>query len=589
MRRLVLIAVLAGATVLLSAATAAAFNPDVLVTNGSPPRPFSQNKQNEPTITADANNPDILVAGANEEIDMEPCNSGADNTCPFTPGIGVSGVYFSLNGGDTWTQPMYTGLTARNCPDTVGPDAGCTPTVGPIGTLPWYYENGLASDGDPAVAIGPAPDSSGGFDWGNGERLYYANLTANLGATRSEQTFKGFEAIAVSRTDDIAGAAAGNKNAWCTGAQKCAPVLISRQSSTTFSDKEQVWADNAASSPHFGNVYVCWAQFVGQEKGNAAPAQLQVAVSTDGGDTWKQHPIGAAADNKNRNPLDGCTIRTDSDGNAYVFGVGTVSSAGKAPFELMSKSTNGGQTWSKPTAVAGPVSQPGTLDPVQGRPVIDGIAGARSDLAPAPSVDIANGSPSGSDATNRIVMTYVSGTLANPHVFFTESTNGGSTWSTPRAIESSGDRPIYTAPSISPNGTDVYVVYNAFTTPFRNNTTDPRSLVGVVLHADTGAGATGAFSEIHRGASGDPRGSSANALTDEFLGDYVYATATRTYGAAVWNDTRNAADCPAIDSWRAALQSGGSPPAPAPEQDCGPTSTFGNSDIFGGSYPDPTP
>lgn len=55
----------------------------------------------------------------------------------------------------------------------------------------------------------------------------------------------------------------------------------------------------------------------------------------------------------------------------------------------------------------------------------------------------------------------------------------------PRAIETAGDRGIYTAPSISPNGTDVYVVYNAFTTPFRDNTTDPRSLVGVVLHADS--------------------------------------------------------------------------------------------------------
>jgi hypothetical protein len=591
MRRLVLIGVLAGATVLLSAATAAAFNPDALVTNGSPTRPFSQNKQNEPTITADANNPNILVAGANEEIDMEPCNSGADNTCPFTPGVGSSGVYFSLNGGDTWMQPTYTGLTARNCPDTPGPDSGCTPTVGPIGTLPWYYEHGLASDGDPAVAIGPAPGSGGGFAWGNGERLYYANLTANVGATRSEQTFKGFEAIYVSRTDNIAAAAGGGvagKNAWCTGAQGCAPVQVSQQSSTTFSDKEQIWADNVSSSPHFGNVYLCWAKFIGQEKGGAAPAQLQVAVSTDGGNTWHRHPIGAAANNGQRNPPDGCTIRTDSQGNAYLFGVGTVSSRGKQAFELMSKSTNGGATWSTPRAVSGPVTQPGVFDPVQGSFVIDGIAGARSDLAPAPSVDIANGSPDGSGATDRIVMTYVSGTLAAPHVYFTESTNGGSTWSTPRAIETAGDRGFYTAPSISPNGTDVYVVYNAFTTPFRSNTTDPRSLVGVVLHADVSGGSTGTFSEIHRGATGDPRGSSANALDSEFLGDYVYATATRTYGAAVWNDARRAADCPAIDSWRAGLEAGDTTtPAPAPEQDC--PATFGNSDIFGGSYPDPTP
>jgi hypothetical protein len=367
-------------------------------------------------------------------------------------------------------------------------------------------------------------------------------------------------------------------------------VLVSKQSSTTFSDKSQIWADNAASSPFFGTVYVCWASFVGQEKGNAAPAPLQVAVSHDGGVTWQQHQVSAAANNSQRNPPDGCTIRTDSKGTAYVFGIGTVSSQGKDAFELMSRSFNGGSTWSTATPVAGPVTQPGVFDPVLGRPTIDGVAGARSDLAPAPSVDIANGAPTGADATNRIVMTYVSGGIAAPHVYFTESTDSGSTWSTPRTIETPGDRGFYTAPAISPNGTDVYVIYNAFTTPYRTNTADPRSLVGVVLHADSSTSpgtATGAFSELHRSSPGDPRGSSQNDLTAEFLGDYVYAAATRTYGAAVWNDTSLAADCPAIDAWRQSLETGGSVPTPAPQQDC--AANFGNSDIFGGSYPDPTP
>jgi len=210
--------------------------------------------------------------------------------------------------------------------------------------------------------------------------------------------------------------------------------------------------------------------------------------------------------------------------------------------------------------------------------VIDGIAGARSDLAPAPSVDIANGAPTGADATNRIVMTYVSGVLASPHVYFTESTNRGANWSSPRILEANGDRGYYTAPAISPNGTDVYVVYNAFTTPYRDNTTDSRTLVGVVVHASSGAGATGAFAEIHRGAAGDPRGSSQNNLLGEFLGDYVYAVASRTFGAAVWNDTRAAADCQPMDDWRMSLRTGATVARPAPQQDC--PSTFGNSDIF---------
>ena len=573
-------------TFLVSAAfqhsiTHAANSGDVLVSNGSPTTPFSQNKQNEPAIAVDANNPTVLVAGANDNIDMEACNAGDDTTCPFTPGVGVSGVYFSSDSGASWTQPTYTGLTARGCLGVVGnTDPGCTPQQGSIGTLPKYFENGLVSDGDPAVAFGPV-FKNGGFSWANGDRLYYANLTSNLSAIRDEQTFKGFEAIAVSRTDNVQLAATGNNNAWMD------PVLVSKQSSTTFSDKEQIWADNASSSPFFGNVYLCWASFRGQELGKAAPAPLIVAVSHDGGQTWTQHQITAAANNSQRNPLDGCTIRTDSTGVAYVFGVGTSSSAGHQAFEFMSRSTNGGSNWSQPQDVAGPVTQPGVIDPVLGRPVIDGIAGARSDLSPAPSVDIANGAPTGSDATNRIVMTYVSGTLATPHVYFTESTNGGTTWTSPRPIETAGDRGYYTAPAISPNGSDVYVVYNAFTTPYQTTTSTPRSLVGVVLHADVSTATTGPFTEIHRGAPGDPRGSSQNNLVAEFLGDYVYAVATRTYGAAVWNDTRNAADCPAIDAWRQSLEAGGTAPPPAPEQAC--PANFGNSDIYGGSYADPTP
>jgi hypothetical protein len=580
MRRLVFrLALVLLAVVLLTSVAAAVAEGDVLVNGGSPVTPFSQNKQNEPALAVDQNHPNILVAGANDEVDDEACSAGDPTTCPFTPGVGNSGVYFSFDGGSTWTQPTYSGWSARSC---LGP-AVCAPGIGPIGTVPGYYERGLVSDGDPAVAFGPRLGADGRFSWAAGSRLYYANLTSNFGATRLDQSFKGQEAIAVSRTDDVAAAAAGNAAAWQ------APVLVSKQSSTTFSDKEQIWADNASSSTYFGNVYVCWASF--RSVGNAAPAPLNVAVSRDGGSTWTQRQVTAAADNAQHAPADGCTVRTDSHGVAYVFGVGTVTSAGKQSFELMFRSYDGGATWTKATPVAGPVTQPGVIDANTGRPVIDGLAGARSDLAPAPSVDIANGAPTGADATDRIVMSYVSGDLAHPHVQFTESSDRGTTWSAPRAIEAAGDRGLYAAPAISPNGTDVYVTYNAFTTPYRANTTDPRSLVGVVLHADSStdpAGATGSFGELHRGAPGDPRGSSQNDLTAEFLGDYVYSVATRNYGAGVWNDTRDAADCPAIDTYRSALEQGSSSAtAPAPESQC--PVTWGNSDIFGGSYADPTP
>jgi hypothetical protein len=553
----------------MTATTPALAAGDTLVTNGSPSGTFSQNKQNEPAVAIDAHAPSVVAAGANEEIDDEGCAAGDPTTCPFTPGVGTSGVYFSGNGGASFTQPTYSGLTARDC---LGPDA-CTPHVGPIGTLPGYYEAGLSSGGDPALAFGPRRGANGKFDWNNGSRLYYANLTANLGTERSDAAFRGFEAMAVSRTDD-------------KGAHWSAPTVVSPQSQTTFSDKEQIWADNAASSKFFGNVYVCWADFRSNSQGQALPTPLKVARSADGGDSWTVKQVSPASDNGINSQPDGCTVRTDSAGNVLVFGI---ASRGGNTFQTMYRSADGGEHWTGPTLIA-PVTEPGVIDPVIGRPVMDGLAGPRVDLAAGPSVDIANGAPSGADATNLIIMTWADGRdgLNNEKLMMTVSRNGGDTWSTPSAVAiRAGDRPVYTAPALSPNGKDAYVVYNAYTTPFRNDTTSPRSMLGVVLHADVSGEAPGAFTELHRGTPGDPRGTAQNDLQAGFIGDYVYAAATRDGVVGAWNDARHAADCPAVDRYRGSLETGNPTTRPKPATDC--PATFGNSDIYGGRFADPTP
>jgi len=565
-RYLVTAALVAAVTTIMVPYKAAFASPktDSLVTTGSPPSPFPQNKQNEPALAIDPLNPAVMVAGANEEIDLQPCSG---SSCPFTPGVGTSGMYFSFDGGNTWTQPTYTGWSARTG----------TAAVGPIGTLPWYYEAGLVSDGDPAVAFGPRPGPNG-FSWSNGARLYYGSLASNFSTDRTDTTFKGFEAIAVSRADDLAAAASGTKSAWMP------PVVVTtKTSAATFSDKDGVWADNTATSPFFGNVYACWTDFRSKTSLPAAAQPMELSRSTDGGTTWSS-PVQLTPATPGSKTIkftaaggrQGCAIRTDSHGAVYVFWEGTDN---KQPVQVMTRSFDGGKTFEKPRSVSN-VSDVGKTDPVTGDSTFDGLAGARTDSFP--SVDLANGSPSGAGATNEIALAWsdASAGLNHEQALLQYSTDGGNSWSTPTNIAESGDRPDFPAVALSPDGKNMYLDYMAFLQDWQETTTSPRLMQGVIRTAPVGSsGAPGAWVTLHRGATGDARGSSQNGLTGEFLGDYdsiVAANSTAVVG--VWNDSRNATDCPAVDAYRQSLATSNPLPAPAPGTDC--PAEFGNTDIF---------
>src|SRR6266496_2288522 len=398
-----------------------------LVSVGSPTNQHPQNAQNEPALAVDASRPDVLAAGANDLIDMQPCSRQAATTAAacsfplgtFNLGVGLGGVYFSFDRGHTWTQPTYSGLTAADCSPTVEP---CTPHVGPIHTVPNYYENGLRSRSDAGVAFGPAPGPSG-FSWDNGDRLYYSNIATNLTDTVMRNTGSsqnGFFGVTVSSIDNVTPQRIANQANWSR------PYLAAPHAAFSSGlDKEQIWADNAESSPFFGNVYVCYSDFHSFSGGNAFPLKPMVSTSRDGGVTWKQHQVAPPIASAQQGSYDGCTVRTDSHGVVYVFFT-HFGGTGLAGYHTVIKSLDGGQTWRPPQDVVAITDPCFHVDRVSRRCVIDGIAGARTDIAAMPSIDIANGAPTGVDATNEIVDSWVDGRDGPDHekVFLAYSTNG---------------------------------------------------------------------------------------------------------------------------------------------------------------------
>jgi hypothetical protein len=553
----IFVALLASAAVLAVPALASGASTEAKVTVGSPPTPYLPNGSNEPALAMDANNPAVLAAGSNDLVDSSPCKG---SSCDLTPDIGISGVYFSFDSGATWTQPTYTGLTAQTG----------TTHVGQIHTLPGYFEHGMSSHGDPALAFGPKPGPNG-FSWSNGSRLYYANLAFPLS---SAPGFAGFSAAVVSRTDNPQAAAASVQSAWMD------PVIVSKQNAALLSDKEDIWADNSSSSPFFGNVYLCNVAFRGI---NSKPEPVVFNTSTDGGSTWRQRQLSPATNSAQTGGRQGCAIRTDSAGVVYVVWEGTDIKTRQSVF-FLARSFDGGNTFEKARPIA-TVHDVGVPDPVSGRIVFDGFAGTRTDSFP--SLSIANGAPTGADATNTIVLTWPNGALNNEQALVQTSADRGLTWSVPVNAAQAGDRPDNPAVAISPNGTDVYLVYNAYLQPFQTSTANPRLMQGVTRHADVGPGGVlGSFTTLERAQVGDARGTT-RTLNREAIYDYQYAAASRAYGVTVWMDVRNAADCPKVDAYRQSLINGTPIAAPSPLTDC--PAQFGNEDIYSGSFTDPTP
>ncbi len=508
-------------TLLLTTAQAASFSEVDPFPTPAPSFHFPQNKQNESPMALNPTDPNNAITGANDEVEEPNCTpaTGGSSSCPFAPGVDITGVYSTTDGGKTWNHQI----------------------------LHWFSLVGLTSDGDPAVAFGPKPVTSNGqvvgFSYSNGARAYFGSLASTPSAPAQEL-------LAVARSD--------NKGAtWSTPV-----VATTKDNPVDFNDKISIWVDANPDSPFFGNVYVAWTLFIGVgsfgSSNTFSPEPIVISHSTDGGQTFSPPvKLTASVNNGSVGGRQGSVIRSGPDGALYVFWDGAQS---KQSAVLGARSFDGGNTFSKPFLVSFKSDIPSPFP------------GASFRTNSFPMADVAKSS-------GEIFVTWANfafGTTSGHGVVqIATSTDRGSSWSTSTIADVAGRSAYYPAVAVKPSDdSKVFVGFNAIDdVPFG---TSPGT--GVVFYdaffvVSTNGGSSFTAPVRISKVSSDPDGSSTNSLRSQFLGDYNGASASSQAAWFSWTDSRNSAPCSSVDGFRA-----GTAAKPNIYDTCAPN--FGNTDIF---------
>jgi len=400
--------------------------------------------------------------------------------------------YISMNPGDlnhlvAGANDFFQGIGGDpTCGHYRSPDGGLTWPVSESGALP--LPGGFPRASDPGLAFSPDPVIGGE------RRVYYSCVAFNL--------------IDVSPTNGTV------FMVWSDDGGITFPVanlrIIAQGGSSTFNDKPFIAADQS-NSAHRGNVYVSWTRIV---LGGAA---IQVKRSTDNGDTWSA-PITLSTDAYNQ----GSVPFVGQDGTVYVAWARLRSTE---PFKtnriLISRSTDGGQTWSpQPVIVADNIF--GLPNNPRGQTQLVNTK-FRVNSFPTAAVDPTRSLPSGE--LHLAWGAYRSATNTNADIFVTRSTNQGGTWTTPVRLSAQYDQ-FFPWLSVSPSGSLDLVYYS------RTNTTKAR--FNLMWRRSTDGGQTfSAETQVNDGGK-----IKAAQFNGEFIGDYIGSVSGPVTIHPVWMDTR---------------------------------------------------
>jgi hypothetical protein len=282
------------------------------------------------------------------------------------------------------------------------------------------------------------------------------------------------------------------------------PTAVAGAPGRASDDKEWIAVDNASGAGQ-GNVYLIMRDF---DRGNG----IYLFRSTDQGSTFG--PSGGAQI-VTGGTVQGAWVAVGPDHAVYAFWYDT----GRISVR---KSTNQGQSFG-PTTTVTTLRTTGTNGDL-------GLGGFRSNAFPQAIVNPANGS---------IYVIFndkgTSGDRAN--VYFTQSNDGGTTWSAPVRVN---DGPVgrdawQPTITVSPNGSKVGIFWYDRRNDPANNLIDRYGDLGFV------AGTTVTFGPNFRitDVSFPPVFNVDPGLKPEYMGDYDQALATTDSFGTTWGDNRD--------------------------------------------------
>jgi hypothetical protein len=373
-------------------------------------------------------------------------------------------------------------------------------------------ELGVNNNGDPAVVVN------------QGTGTFYYGENATIG---------GNPAIGVARSiDDCVTFGAP------VDASAASSVLQTAPNVTTLSDKPSVAVDNTGGTNN-GNVYVCWTRFIDTSNpsdGSADQSELRFSRSTDGGATYVNEQVLQA----NGPAPFGCSVKVGPTGQVYVAWADRVGATlGDIRFRA---STDGGVTFGANTQISTGNRLPGTDRVINcgttanpnNRTTLNGNIRMLHQAWLA--VDTTGGTNNGN--IYAVWMSDPAGATDNSDVFFSRSTNGGTTWSAATQL-GGGTTTDQFEPNVVVGGDEGSVSVAWYD---RRNDTANNFNIDVYKTFSTDGGATfGTLDRVTNQSFGLPQlnPNFDNAITNCYMGEYIGIAADAGSFYYLWGDDRN--------------------------------------------------